>query len=60
MFKRWIGLLLIASCLAGCVTNGTFCDIAKPITVSKQDVLTDGTASQIVEHDLKGSKLCGW
>jgi hypothetical protein len=28
--------------------------------VSKKDVLTDGTARQIRDHDETGAKLCGW
>jgi hypothetical protein len=28
--------------------------------ISKADVLTDGTARQILAHDETGAKLCGW
>ena len=30
------------------------------VIVSPEDVLTDGTARQIVAHDETGAKLCGW
>jgi len=34
--------------------------VAEPIRPSHADKLTDGTARQILAHDLKGAKLCGW
>lgn len=40
------------------VDNG--CAWAKPIYVSKADKLTDGTADQILAHNMTGSRLCGW
>lgn len=57
-------LLLISASplsISGCVTSaGNFCDVAAPITISRTDVLTDGTASQILKHDSYGTKACGW
>ncbi|WP_231602305.1 hypothetical protein [Herbaspirillum chlorophenolicum] len=36
------------------------CAWAKPIYISKQDKLTDGTADQILAHNLAGAGRCGW
>lgn len=49
------------SLMAGCATaSGDFCGVASPIRPSVRDVLTDGTASQILAHDKVGARLCGW
>ena len=37
-----------------------FCATAKPIYISRNDVLTDQTAAAILAHNLTGRKLCGW
>lgn len=57
--------LLVAMCLGGCaclprLSSYDYCATAKPIYVSKQDVLTGGTADQIRAHDETGAKYCGW
>jgi hypothetical protein len=36
----------------------SFCYIAKPIYVSKNEVLTDETAKQILAHDKAGARIC--
>ncbi|WP_263846913.1 hypothetical protein [Sedimentimonas flavescens] len=36
------------------------CGWVKPIHPSRADVLTDGTARQILTHNLTGDKVCGW
>jgi hypothetical protein len=41
-------------------TAPDFCATAKPIYVSKNDIITDQTASAILAHNLTGRKLCGW
>lgn len=50
--------------LAACTTTGgvtdTFCQIAKPIYVSKHDILTAETARRLLAHNRKGQELCGW
>ncbi|OZI26725.1 hypothetical protein CAL26_05225 [Bordetella genomosp. 9] len=38
----------------------TGCDWTKPIFVDKGDVLSDGTAKQILAHNLAGARNCGW
>jgi len=49
--------------LAGCQTaKGTFCDIAKPIRLAPEQVdqLTDDQVAQLLAHNTKGQRLCGW
>jgi len=67
--SRWLLLTLLpllGSCAtkAGLVTepvvNDKGCSWAKPIYVSRDDVLTDGTARQIKDHDETGARICGW
>lgn len=41
-------------------TAPDFCATAKPIYVSKSDVISDATAKEILAHNLTGRKLCGW
>jgi len=53
--------LLIA--LAGCqTTGGTFCAISSPIRLSAASVaaLSDSEVKDILAHNRKGAKLCGW
>ena len=68
----WLTLLLLpllASCATTAsrgtdhqtqLTNAAACAAFGPICPSKADVLTDGTAKQILAHDKTGAKLCGW
>lgn len=62
-------MLLLALLLAGCARKGGLvkpvvtdngCSWAKPIYVSPDDVLTDGTSRQIKDHDETGKRICGW
>lgn len=41
-------------------TVDTGCEWAKPIFVSKADVLTDDTAKAILAHNKAGAARCGW
>lgn len=59
--------LLIVFAMTGCATakkndepGVDYCSTARAIYVSKNDGLTDGTARQVLEHNLTGQKLCGW
>lgn len=53
-------LILLTSCeTGGRVTDG-FCMEAKPIFVSKADVLTAETARQVLAHNEFGALKCGW
>jgi hypothetical protein len=53
---------LLTLCATGCATSGrvidTGCSWVRPIMVSKQDVLTDGTASQILTHNETWQRVC--
>lgn len=54
-------LLCAMLLMSGCATiTKNSCDWAAPIRPSVSDHLTDGTARQILEHNLTGQKLCGW
>lgn len=70
-WRRLILLLLLASfvTMAGLATEGCtprtivktdFCTGWKPIMVCKADVLTDGTAKQILAHDQHGVDMKCW
>lgn len=59
--------LILTPLLASCATSGGLatkpsngCEWVRPIMVSKQDQLTDGTARQILDHDQTGAQICGW
>lgn len=49
----------MAVCVGGCVTGGSYCEIAKPVRPSLDDSLTEGTARQILTENEKLAKLCG-
>lgn len=57
----FLALLLLA--FSACVTTkGSFCDVAHPIrlTAAQIDNLTDAQVAELLAHNLKGQKLCGW
>lgn len=63
--RRAISVLLLALLCGGCAapqvrTVTDYCTPWRAIYSSKQDVLTDGTAKAILDHDRTGAKLCGW
>ena len=53
-----IGILLLASCK----TTGSFCDIAKPIrpTAEQIEEMTDAQVADLLAHNEKGRALCRW
>ena len=56
-------LPLAALVLVSCQTpQGSFCDLAKPIRLSPEqiDKLTDEQVRQVLGHNQRGAKLCGW
>jgi hypothetical protein len=60
-------MLLTILLLGACATNGrvietgtTGCEWARPIFISRHDVLTDPTARQILAHNETGRRLCSW
>ena len=53
-----LGLLtFISSCGTSTVATDS-CAWIKVITVSRQDVLTDETARQLLQHNLKVEEIC--
>ncbi len=50
-----------SSFLSGCATSEPQdCMLFQAIRPSKADVLTDGTVTQILEHNKVGKAICGW
>lgn len=60
-------LLPLAVLLTSCASSGVAtkptpsngCEWVRPIYISKADVLTQGTADQILNHDEAWQKICG-
>lgn len=54
-----IGLLSLAACQT---SQGTFCDIAKPVrlTPDQVDQLTDTQVAEVLGHNRRGAALCRW
>lgn len=49
--------------LSACQTSGgSFCDIAKPIRPSQAafDAMTPSEVADMLGHNEKGARLCGW
>lgn len=58
-----LAVLVIASSVTGCASHSpppAFCAVAAPIYVAQEDVFTDKTAEQVLEHNLIGQRLCRW
>lgn len=67
MSKIKLLVSLPALLLTACTTTGpeikivdTSCDWTRPIYVSRSDILTDGTARQLLAHNETGAARCGW
>ena len=63
MLTRWMISALILSLISGCATKvvpGNFCEQARAIFPSRDDVLTQETKRQILQHNEMGAALCGW
>lgn len=61
--------LMFAVVLGGCASTptggargGAFCDVARPLTPSTNDVdkVSLGLARQVVSHNRYGEQSCGW
>jgi hypothetical protein len=49
--------------LSACQTaSGTFCDIARPQRPSAAEIeaMSDARVADVLAHNRKGQKLCGW
>ena len=51
-------MLAVSACTSVGAGTSDFCTLYKPIYVSKQDVLTDGTVEQILRANEVWEKLC--
>lgn len=63
MVKRLILAAALVAALSACQTvQGDFCDVAKPIrpTAAQVDAMTDAQVKELLAHNRKGAKLCGW
>lgn len=64
MASRMICTGILLALLTGCATNGAgtegSCAAFRPIYTSRADVFTDGTAEQLLAHNLTGAQLCRW
>ena len=53
-----------AALLSGCAATGPVatdgCEWTRPILVSREDRLSEGTAEAILTHNLTGAQVCGW
>lgn len=68
--SAWFALTLLAGCSASspCVpqivtqtrTVDSACDWDQAIYISRDDVLSDATARQILAHNAAGAQVCGW
>ena len=60
--KKLYAISLLAVLLTGCVSGTTViapeCLFARVIMISDDDVLTEGTADQILEHNLNTEDIC--
>ncbi|MES0040006.1 hypothetical protein [Mesorhizobium sp. M0091] len=55
--------LAVFMAIAGCTTiGGSFCAVEHPIRLSAEAIaaLSDGEVNQVLAHNEKGAKLCGW
>lgn len=57
-----LSLVCLMAMLPGCskVSGADSCVAFSPVYISKQDILTDGTARQILAINETGKSLCGW
>lgn len=59
MFRTWGAIVLTTLSVSGCVTAGSYCDIARAVRPSVEDKMTEGTKRQILAENSKLEKLCG-
>jgi hypothetical protein len=54
--------MLSGSCTNLGAATSEYCSVARPIYVSKDDLvcMTDLTARQILDHNEAGQAICGW
>lgn len=59
-YPRLMMALCAVGLIAGCATTTDPCAWAQPIRPGRADVLTQGTARQILSHNEAGASICGW
>lgn len=53
--------MLIAVSIAGCASpSGNFCTVAKPIYLDTLEGKNSAEKRDILSHNDKGERLCGW
>ena len=54
-----IVLIVLTACQTG---GGSFCAIARPMRPSHEAIaaMSDQEVNEVLAHDRKGQKLCGW
>lgn len=61
---RFLTVLLVTTFVvtACTTTGGSFCDISKPIRLSPATIaqMSDAEVENVLAHNEKGEKLCGW
>ena len=58
---RFVALFAALVMLSACsTTSGSFCAIAKPIRPDNVDALSDREVAELLAHNEKGARLCGW
>lgn len=52
---------LLAALLSGCAAGAadSFCRLALPVYISAEDILSDATARQVLQHNEVYKELCG-
>lgn len=62
MLSKTMCAAILALLLTGCASGSGIdvCGAFRPIYPSSRDVLTEGTAEQVLAHNLTGKELCGW
>lgn len=61
MKYAWMSMVCLMLMLGACSTNGAgtdICSIMEPILISKDDILTDETARQILIHNEFYDRVC--
>lgn len=59
-FGKLTMTLFALALLSGCVKPASECDWTRPIRPGASDVLSTDTARQILAHNTKGARFCGW